>query len=275
MTSIAPERLASALQAALGPRSPADPERAGWAVFDVDGTLWSGDIGHLAFSRGVAHGFIGPAAAETLRAFLMTHGLPTTGGVEALVDRLVHAEISGALTRELDAAHAIDVRRALYAVQALAFCGHSERALFAYGERLFDEVIEAGVFEFMLEVVARLRAEGVRCVCATASPECIAAGALSRLGFSRAEVIGMRAHVEDGRATTRLDRSVYGQTKVSTLTRVLGACAAPMFAFGDSAADGDRALLDWAQQGVAIFPRGRHRSAAARAGDWIVEPRPG
>jgi phosphoserine phosphatase len=94
--------------------------------------------------------------------------------------------------------------------------------------------------------------------------------AAAELGFAPDEVRGLQLEVRDGALTDRVVEPVpYKQGKATLATALCG--GRPMFAFGDSVASGDSAVLALAARPVAVRPKGRHLVAAEQQAVPILE----
>jgi phosphoserine phosphatase len=264
------------VRAALAKGLPDDV--APWAIFDADGTLWSGDIGLAAFAAQPAAGLLDDALQGPLAGWCAAHGLDDDGRADDMDVRGLHARVLDAIDsgRLLDVGRAAgrdddDVLGEVYALHAWLYAGQAVTEVEAHGVKAFRTDIAAGVFASTAVLFEGLEAAGVRTVIISASPELIVRGGAVELGLPAGRALGMST-TNDGAVVGReVPRIVHGPGKVEVLREVLPD-QRPLLAFGDSAAGGDRELLDLAQMPVAVAPRGRHLDRARAAGFRQLDP---
>jgi phosphoserine phosphatase len=268
------EEVAAALDAGL----PADVEP--WAIFDADGTLWSGDIGLSAFLAQPAAGLLHDDMQAPLAAWCVALGLVSTVAELSSMDaRALHAFVEEAITsdRLLDVGRAAgreddDVLGDLYALHAWLYAGQRIADVEAHGVRVFHDSIRGGLFASTPTLLAGLDRLGVRTVIISASPELIVRGAAVELGVPAGRALGMATVNNDEMVGRDVPRIVHGPGKVEVLRELLHGDRRPLLAAGDSAAGGDRELLDTALMPVSVAPRGRHLERARAQGFRLLDP---
>jgi phosphoserine phosphatase len=228
------------LRETLRPWLDAEPGAA--LLFDADGTLWSDDVGHIAFEYACRHDLLRDAAREGLRREALGAGLSPN-------DRASAAELGLAL---LDAyfEHRYDEKAA---AEAMVWCyaGFDEVELRrlvrdAFAEARHDDFLHHNV----LELAAWARERGAETYVVSASPLLVIEEATASLGFRRSHLAGGRAATRAGLFEPRLEGELpYGPTKV-TAGRSLSGDRPWLAAFGDSGFDLD--LLAGARQAVGI-----------------------
>ena len=253
----------------LAGASPAGHARA--AVFDADGTLWAGDIGDAAFIACARAGLVSDAMFEgPLAAWAARAGVTLPRDKIAAIDHLVRLHEDGTLAA-LGRARGLDDdgwRRDYYEMQAWIFADQPREAIVAFGDRLLDDGIGAGIFASMRALLSALEEAGIAVHLASASHAALVEAGARRLGVDPARVAGMEP--EPG-LSTRMKARTYGDDKRDTARARLG--APPLAAFGDSVLFTDRALLESAHAPFAVATKGKHREAAlAHARMILVDP---
>ena len=243
------------------------------AVFDADGTLWDFDLSSTLVRQTLRDRTAGEGGLAAMNALLAAFGLPPGADVYAATRAVDEALDSGALhaagrSRGWDED---EVNARVWPHYNWLYLGMPAEAVVDRARRLLsDPSFRARVFPGMRAVVAALRSRGYRVrVISGGVHEFVAAGA-AEAGFLSDEVRGLKVAYRDGRLTGEVVAPVPYQQGKATIAREL--CGGrPMFAFGDSVASGDAAMLDLAALPVAVRPAGRHREAARRRGMLVYE----
>lgn len=216
------------------------PEGGLW-VTDVDGTLWSGDIGE-----------------EFLRRL-------------ARDSALVSDEVRG-LDVWSEYCRRVKIDKAsgfAWAVQAMA--GMEEREVVHRAEALARTFVREHLYPEMQAVIALANERHVETWIISASNPWIVAAAAPLVGLDPARVLGLRVAVRDGRLTTDVVRPVtYAQGKAEIVRLRVG--RQPTLAAGDSRGDLDMMLLSTEAALVLARPGGVDPSLAAETGraGWVI-----
>lgn len=237
---------------------------AACAVFDADGTLWDFDLSSALVQETLRDRTAGTAGLPAMNASLRSFGLPAEADVYAATRAIDAAFESGRL-------HAAgrargwgedEVAVRVWPHYNWLFVGLAPAELAERARRLVRApAYRARAFAGVRAVVAALRRRGVRVVVISGGVHEFVAAATAALGFAPDAVRGLRLRVRDDRLTAEVDPPVpYQQGKAVIARELCG--GAPTFAFGDSVASGDAAMLDLAAVPVAVRPRGRHHDAA-------------
>jgi phosphoserine phosphatase len=190
------------------------------AVFDCDGTLWSGDAGRDFFYWEIERGIISREAAGPM---LERYRLYELGEVD-----------EQAMCGEM-----VSMNRGLPVDQ-----------LYAAGEEFFAEVVHARIFSEMQELTHRLAGQGCELWAVSSTNDWVVEAGVAHFGFARDHVIAACVHTEDGRATNRLLRVPTDELKAVAIREGIGK---PIdAAFGNSVHD--QAMLELAAYPFCINP---------------------
>ena len=205
------------------------------AVFDCDGTLWSGDAGRDFFYWEIERGLVSPNVADAMRARYKLYEAREVGE-EAMCGEMVTMH---------DGLSIADLHRA--------------------GEEFFVEVVAPRIFPEMLDLTHRLGDQGCELWAVSSTNNWVVEAGASRFRIARDHVLAACLHHEDGRATGRLHRVPTGPLKAEVIREVIGR---PVDAvFGNSIHD--QAMLEIAQHPFCINPNpDLEQVAIARA--WPV-----
>ena len=205
------------------------------AVFDCDGTLWSGDAGRDFFYWEIERGIVSPEVAGAARE---RYRLYETGevGEETMCGEMVtmHRGI------------AVD-------------------ALYRAAEEFFTEVISPRVFSEMRELTHRLAEQGCDVWAVSSTNKWVVATAAAHFGIARDHVLAASVHLENGHATDRLKRVPTGELKAVAIRDVI---AKPVHGvFGNTMHD--HAMLALAENAFCINPNPDLERAATQK-HWTI-----
>ena len=208
------------------------------AVFDCDGTLWSGDAGY---------GFM---------AWTIEQGL-----------------VSRSTTDWIDTRH-----RAYHAgqVSELAICGEMvqmyaglhEDEMRSAAARYVDEFIRHRVFVEMAELIASLLSRNVELWAVSSTNKWVIAEGVRPLGIPEERVLAAAVHVRNGIVTDEIADVPTGEGKAASLRRV--GLNQPDAVFGNSIHD--LAMLDLARTPFPVNPSPALLAAAAARGWGYFRP---
>lgn len=190
------------------------------AVFDCDGTLWSGDAGRDFFYWEMERGLVSPEVAAAMRE---RYKLYETGEVG-------EEPMCGEMVTMHDGLSIADLHQA--------------------AEGFFVEVVTPRIFPEMLELTHRLHTQGCELWAVSSTNNWVVEAGASRFRIARDRVLAACLHHEDGRATGRLHRVPTGPLKAEAIREVIGR---PVDAvFGNSVHD--QAMLELARYPFCINP---------------------
>ncbi len=205
------------------------------AVFDCDGTLWSGDAGFGFMHWTLQHGLVPEQAAASLRARYRAY---EAGEVE-------EAAICGEMVQ--------------------VYAGLPESRMREAAGRFVAEHVEPGIFPEMRSLVAALRARGVDLWAVSSTCDWVVEAGVGPLGIPPARVLAAAVRSRDGIVTGELLAVPTDETKARALEGV--GLPHPHAVFGNSIHD-----LAMLRKGRAAYPVNPTEEllAAARLEGWPV-----
>jgi len=205
------------------------------AVFDCDGTLWSGDAGADFFYWEIERGLVSREVGEWARA------------------RYKEYE-SGNIGEEQMCGDMVTMNRGL-----------SHETLQRAAEEFFDEVVSHRIFPEMRELTRRLAEEGCELWAVSSTNDWVVEVGAERFGIPHDRVLAASVHIEDGCASDRLIRVPTDELKAVVIREVIGK---PMEAvFGNSIHD--QAMLEMAKWPFCVNPNPDLEHVARERG-WTV-----
>ncbi|SFS15724.1 Phosphoserine phosphatase [Granulicella pectinivorans] len=205
------------------------------AVFDCDGTLWSGDAGSTFMHWTVNSGLVSPEAAAWLRGRYAGYNAGT-------VDELA---ICGEMVQ--------------------VFAGIRDGAMRQAAEAFFAEVIERNIFPEMKQLVDELHAKDVEIWAVSSTCDWVIEEGVRRFGIPPERVLAARVKVVDGLVTDELIDVPTDEGKVASLKRM--GITAPDAVFGNSVHDA--AMLAIARCAFPVNPTTALMERSEREG-WSV-----
>lgn len=205
------------------------------AVFDCDGTLWSGDSGADFFYWEVKRGLLPPKVAEWALARYDDYKRGNVGEERMCGEMVtIHHQIP-------------------------------ERLLEDAAADFFAEIVEPRIFPEMLQLTRELRDLGCDLWAVSSTNIWVVREGAGRFGIRPENVLAACVHVEQGLATDRLHRVPSGPAKATALKEVLGkqvdAC------FGNSIHD--LAMLEVARRPFVVNPNA-DLEKIAMARNWQI-----
>ena len=205
------------------------------AVFDCDGTLWSGDSGADFFYWEVKRGLLPPKVAEWALARYDDYKRGNVGEERMCGEMVtIHRQIP-------------------------------ERLLENAAADFFAEIVESRIFPEMLQLTRELRDLGCDLWAVSSTNIWVVREGAGRFGIRPENVLAACVHVEHGLATDRLHRVPSGPAKATALKEVLGkqvdAC------FGNSIHD--LAMLEVARRPFVVNPNA-DLEKIAMARNWQI-----
>jgi phosphoserine phosphatase len=205
------------------------------AVFDCDGTLWSGDAGADFFYWEIERGLVSREVGERARARYKEYEAGNIGEEQMCGDM-------------------VTMNRGL-----------SHEALQAAAKEFFDEVVSHRIFPEMRELTRRLAEEGCELWAVSSTNDWVVEVGAERFGIPHDRVLAASVHIEDGCASDRLIRVPTDELKAVVIREVIGK---PMEAvFGNSIHD--QAMLEMAKWPFCVNPNPDLERVARERG-WTV-----
>jgi phosphoserine phosphatase len=205
------------------------------AIFDCDGTLWSGDAGRDFFYWEMERGIVSPEVADAMRA---RYSLYEAG-------ELGEAPMCGEMVT-MHGGLRIDV-------------------LHEAAKEFFDEAVRPRIFPEMQELTLRLAEQGCELWAVSSTNNWVVEAGVARFGISRDHVLAACVHADDDCATDRLVRVPTDELKAVAIREVIGRPVDGVF--GNSMHD--LAMLEIARHPFCINPN-PDLEQAAREKDWPI-----
>jgi phosphoserine phosphatase len=205
------------------------------AVFDCDGTLWSGDSGAAFFYWEIERGFIAP---EVVTAIKHQYN-------EYLAGRLDELSICGEM---------IQINK-----------GVPLERLRKYAHEFFREVVIRRIFPEMQELTRELASQGCELWAVSSTNNWVVEAGAAAFGIPPEHVLAATLEVENGLVTDRLVRVPTDELKQTAIEEVIGRRVDAVF--GNSMHD--FAMLEKAKTAYAINPNADLAEKAVARG-WNV-----
>ena len=161
------------------------------AVFDCDGTLWSGDSGADFFYWEVERGLITPDVAQW------------------------------ATTRYKDYKAGNVDEDAMCGEMVTINAGSSLQSLQEAAEEFFSSVVETRIFPEMLRLTRELDSIGCEVWAVSSTNDWVVREGVKRFGIPRRRVLAACVHIEDGQLTDRIIRVPSGPGKATAIAEVV------------------------------------------------------
>lgn len=205
------------------------------AVFDCDGTLWSGDAGEGFFSWEMERGLVSDDVVSWARAR--------------------YADYRAGKVSEDD----------MCGEMATMNRGLDETRLRQASRKFFDENIAPQIFPEMRTLVEKLAAAGSEIWAVSSTSEWVIREAMRYFGIPAERILAATVEIENGRITDRIVRIPSGPGKPRAIREVVR--RDPDAAFGNSRWDAD--MLAIAKTAFAVNPN-PDLEALAREKGWTV-----
>ncbi|MDE1156426.1 MAG: haloacid dehalogenase-like hydrolase [Acidobacteriaceae bacterium] len=190
------------------------------AVFDCDGTLWSGDAGSSFMRWTMETGLLSPQKVQWLKE---RYELYKNGTVNELV-------ICGEMVQ--------------------VYAGIPVETLRVAAATFFAEHVEPNIFPELSKLIAELQSRGTEIWCVSSTNDWVIEEGVKRFNIPADRVLAARVAAEDGFATERLLDIPTDEGKVASLKRV--GISAPDAVFGNSVHDA--AMLSIARRAFPVNP---------------------
>ncbi len=209
------------------------------AVFDCDGTLWSGDAGSAFMKWTIETGLV---SREVMDAIDARYRKYLRGEVSELA-------ICGEMVQMYQGLRLGEMRQA--------------------AQTFFAQAVERNIFAEMAELIARLRADGTEIWAVSSTNDWVVEEGVSRFGIPAERVLAARVRVRDGVVTNELLDVPTDEGKVAALARV--GVGEPDAVFGNSVHDA--AMLRIAKRAYPVNPSPELVEESARRGWAVYFPR--
>lgn len=190
------------------------------AVFDCDGTLWSGDAGSTFMHWTIETGLLSREATDWL-------------------DARYRGYRSGEVSEVAICGEMVQV-----------YHGLAESELRRSAARFFAEKVERNIFPEMLALVAELQRRGTDIWAVSSTNDWVIEEGVRRFNIPASHVLSARVAIEAGVITSRIVDVPTDEGKVAALRGV--GIEAPDVVFGNSIHDG--AMLDMAKRAFPVNP---------------------
>jgi HAD superfamily hydrolase (TIGR01490 family) len=205
------------------------------AVFDCDGTLWSGDAGADFFYWEIERGLVSPEVGEWALARYKAYEAGNVG----------EEQMCGEM---------VTMNRGL-----------SQETLQRAAEEFFEEKVSHRIFPEMRELTNQLVNQGCEIWAVSSTNNWVVEAGARRFGIADDHILAACVHLEDGRASDRLIRIPTDELKVIAIRELIGK---PMeAAFGNSIHD--QAMLEMAKWPFCVNPNPDLEGIARERG-WAV-----
>ena len=205
------------------------------AVFDCDGTLWSGDAGADFFYWEIERGLVDGEMCRWARARYE----------EYKAGRISEEQMCGEMVT--------------------MNCGLSHETLQHAAEEFFDEVVSQRMFPEMQELIRRLAEDGCDNWAVSSTNNWVVESGAERFGIAPDRVLAACVQVENGRVSDRLIRVPTDELKAVAIRDVIGKPVDVVF--GNSIHD--QAMLEMARYPFCVNPN-PDLEHIARAQGWVV-----
>jgi HAD superfamily phosphoserine phosphatase-like hydrolase len=205
------------------------------AVFDCDGTLWSGDAGEAFFDWELKEGLLSDDIERWARAR--------------------YADYKAGKVSEDD----------MCGEMATMHAGLAESDLQRAAQRFFDANFVNRIFSEMRELIRRLQSSSCDVWAVSSTNEWVIRAAMKHFGIDERKVLAAAVNTENGRITSQLIRVPSGEGKPRAIREVVK--KDPDAAFGNSRWDAD--MLAIARHGFAVNPN-PDLEKMAQARGWTV-----
>jgi len=206
-----------------------------FAVFDCDGTLWSGDAGEGFFDWELRRGMV---SAETVRWARSRYA-------EYLAGKVSEDEMCGEM---------VTINRGL-----------TEPELERAAQQYFDENMAGHIFPEVRQLVEQLHDAGCEVWAVSSTNEWVIRAAMKHFRIAESRILAASVQVEGDTITDRLVRVPSGEGKPRAIREVVR--RDPDAAFGNSSWDAD--MLKMARHGFAVNPN-PDLEKIARENGWPI-----
>lgn len=208
------------------------------AVFDCDGTLWSGDAGY---------GFM---------AWSLEQGL-VSRSTNDWIDTRYRAYRAGSVSEETMCGEMVQM-----------YAGLRDSELEAAAARYVDEFVRRRIFAEMLALIEKMRQAGIELWAVSSTNRWVIAEGLRDFGIPEERILAAEVRVKDGMISSEIVDVPTDEAKAEALRRV--GLPAPDAVFGNSIHD--LAMLEMARCPFPVNPSPALLEAAAKRGWGYFKP---
>ena len=208
------------------------------AIFDCDGTLWSGDSGHGFMVWSIEEGLVSRSTSDWIDTRYRGY----------LAGKVSELEICGAMVQ--------------------MYAGLREQELREAAARYVSKFVQPRVFAEMAALTAALRKSGVELWAVSSTNKWVVAEGVRDFGIPEERVLAAEVRVTDGLITSELLDVPTDEGKAATLARV--GMPHPDAVFGNSIHD--LAMLKIARYAFPVNPSPALTEAAAKNGWGTFKP---
>jgi len=210
------------------------------AVFDCDGTLWSGDAGADFFYWEIERGLISREMGEWARARYQDYE-------------------AGIVGEEQMCGEMVTIHRGL-----------AHEKLQRAAEEFFNQIVNSRIFPEMQKLTSQLIKQGCEIWAVSSTNNWVVEVGAARFGIPVERVLAACVHIENGSVSDRLIRVPTDELKVDAIREVIGK---PMEAvFGNSIHD--QAMLEMAKWPFCVNPNPDLEQIARERGWTVYWPEP-
>lgn len=211
------------------------------AVFDCDGTLWSGDAGFGFFDWELTRGLVADDVVRWARARYTDY-------------------LAGKVSEDDMCAEMVTINRGLPVADV-------QRA----AAEFFEEEMTEGFFPDIKDLVSRLHDSGCEIWAVSSTSEWVIQAGMKHFGIAPGRILAAAVAVEDGKVTDKVIRVPSGKGKPLAIREVIA--RTPDAVFGNSIWDAD--MLEIARHPFAINPTAELLAIATERQWPIYHPRSG
>jgi phosphoserine phosphatase len=208
------------------------------AVFDCDGTLWSGDSGSAFLVWSIEQGLVSRSTADWVDTRYRAYQ----------AGRVTEAEICGEIVQ--------------------IYAGLRDEELRSASAQFVNEFVSPRIFGEMASLIATLRAAGVELWAVSSTNKWVVSAGVSRFGIPEQRVLAAEVKVVGGIITSQIADVPTDEGKAASLRRA--GLPKPDAVFGNSIHD--LAMLDIAAHAFPVNPSPALLSAAATRGWGYFRP---
>jgi phosphoserine phosphatase len=205
------------------------------AVFDCDGTLWSGDAGEGFFAWEMKRGVVSDEVVRLMRAR--------------------YADYKAGKVSEDD----------MCGEMVTMHKGLAEADVLRVARQYFEENFVGRIFAELRQLIAQLRASGCEVWAVSSTNEWVIREAMPHLGIDPANILAAAVEIENGVVTDRIVRVPSGIGKPKAILEVIG--RPPDAGFGNSRWDLE--MLTISRYAIAVNPNPDLEQLARERG-WTV-----
>jgi len=208
------------------------------AVFDCDGTLWSGDAGYGFMIWTLEQGLVSRSSSDW-------------------IDNRHRAYRAGGVSEEVICGEMVQI-----------YAGLRDQELHAAAAQYFNEFVRPNIFPELVKLVAELRSSGVELWAVSSTNRWVIAEGVREFGIPDERIVAAQVRVANGIITSQLLDVPTGPAKATALRRI--GLPHPDAVFGNSLHD--LAMLEMARCPFPVNPSPALIAEAAKRGWGYFRP---